>query len=609
MACLLLMSIGGMTTSVLAAPDEGGRVPYRYSLDNINGYTTSGDMIGMIRDLKLGRGEAITATGWLATDEGVSHYEYLWLPAGGGAAEWQRVTDAEILARPDLTKAGTPHASGHKTAGFRLTIQPPAEQEDGMYDVYLRGVDGMGNTCDLVVLLNLCYGEPDLDDGSSLLLSFSRIQREGETSVAGNATVTAAGTAAGITLSEEGRVRLGQFNLAVFEQMRITYTCTGAAEGLGTGRRPILGLKSAGTHGYGQGGSAYNMTDSLVYAAIESTATGGVLEVDLSACDYAGDVWLTGYLGSDVTITAVELIYNGYVSQRVAAKIRFSEDLLSYFSSYNYSTATGVTDPVLGDVLRMETTDETNDPFIFFSAGKLLKDHGIVLDADEYKYMVVLYRAEPTNRRSNTTFYLCAGAITGATEACTHTFNIQKDGKWHYYLMDLSQKDTWTGLINGWRFDFLSGDSATGDAVEFATVQFFRTREAATAAAGRDPGEQEAFTRGEEAILRDMSEEQDSADHAFPVDPEDAYVVTEAETEPPAEPSPTPTETPAPGTDASTEAPDTTETPAAPCGASLAALPALLTVSMGAVLLRGRRGNRRGQGRRGYRRGCGRRKA
>ena len=112
----------------------------------------------------------------------------------------------------------------------------------------------------------------------------------------------------------------------------------------------------------------------------------------------------------------------------------------------------GITDPVLGDVLRMEVNEASNDPYVFFNAGGLLKEHDILLDANEYKYMVLLYRSYADNPTDRMNLYLCSGTITGATEECNHGVTLRRDGKWHYLLIDLTQRANWGGIINGWRF-------------------------------------------------------------------------------------------------------------------------------------------------------------
>ena len=581
------------TFGVDAAPDGGGRVPYQFSVDDLNGHHVSGTMIGVIRDLHLPLGEEIVAKGWLATPEGVSGYQYLWVPSGGGHAEWRTVEKVSITPRGDLA-AGVPYVSGHGSAGFELTLTPPTELAEGTYDVYMRAIDGMGLPCDLVALPGLRYGDPDVDDGKKHEISFARIMREGDRSLAGNATVTPEG----ITLAEDGRVRLGELNLAAFACMRITYTAENADAGVGEGRKPILGLKSAGKHSYGTAGQSYNLTDNLVYAPLDPATGTGVAEIDLTEVNDYGDVWLTGYLGGEVTVTGIEFVYHGYVTDRVAAKIYLSGDLLNYFVGYNHSTAAGISDAALGDVLRMEVKEETNDPYAHFNAGALLEENGIKLDADEYKYMVFLYRADKNNNSNRMNLYLCSGPITGATEACNQGVTLQKDGKWHYLLVDLSQKENWGGIINGWRFDYISADSDAGDGVEFASVQFFRTAEAARKAASQDPAKQTPYKSGDPVIFRDMSEESNTEKEIYVIPDEDSYIETEPETETETNPPASPETTPTTGLDDSDSPADRTASPSETsqsqtkgCASAIAPLAAILAVVVPIPLIKKKNAN------------------
>lgn len=530
---LLMLSTAVLSIPTAAAADEGGRVPYQFSLDNLNGEKATGTMIGVIRDMHLSLGEPLLAQGWLATPEGVVRYEYLWLPVGGGSAEWKTVKQSLIHERDDLAAAGIPHQSGHGSAGFNLTIDPPEDLAEGVYDVYIRAIDGMGVPCDMVALLNLRYGDPDVDNGQSRIISFPRIQREGDRSVVGDPTFKNGN----LTLSGEQMVRLGDLNLASFELVRITYRTTMKGVSVGDGRQPVLGLKSSGKHSYGAAGERYNMTDSLVYASVDPDKGEGTLEINLQSVDYNGEVWLSGYLGGEITITEMEFIYNGYTTDRVAAKMYLSGDLIDgYFRGYNRTAAKAVTDPVLGEVLRLEVSEATNDPYVHFDAGSLLRDYDILLNADEYKYMVLLYRADTANNHGSMSLYLCSGPITGATEACNQGGRFEPDGKWHYLLVDLTQKENWGGIINGWRFDYISGDSDPGDGVEFATVQFFRTYAAAKKAASVDPLSNTPHKSGDPAVFRDLCEENNTQQEDFVIPPEDTYVVTEPDTEAPTEP-------------------------------------------------------------------------
>ncbi len=568
-------------------------VPFCFNLDSIScEYTggVSGTAIAVLQNTSLPRGESLALQGWLSTPEGVSSYEYALVPSGGGQALWKRADELNIYERPDLTNANIPHLSGHKTAGFSLALSFPADMADGYYDLYLRAIDGMGTPCDFLALIHLRYGVPDADDGKSRTVSLPLLKEEGPAALLGGATAT--DTA--ITLPAGAAIRLGEFYLPAFERIRIHYTVDKAPTS--DTARPLLGIKSSGAHPYGAAGDRYNMTDDLAYSALPLGKTEGILELALSDLLYSGEVWLTGYLDATVTVTAVELTYKGYATDRTAAKIRFSGELFpAYFSGAQAVTVTGGRDPTLGDVMRIELTEDSNDPYIHFYAERLLADHEIKLTADEYKYMVLLARAMPENLHPHMTFYLCAGSITGATEACTYSTTLKTDGKWHYYLIDLTEKDTWQGIIHGWRFDIINGKAAAGDAVEFASVQFFRTATAATKAAAQNPADAAPYTAGEPAVLRDSVEEADICADTYTPAPSDTFVVTEAATEAPTEPETTapvlPDTTPT-ATETSLTAP--TEVPTEPalpparrgCASSLCLLTPALTAPLALILRR-----------------------
>ncbi len=573
--------------SVSASPDEGGRVPYTFHFETLHTASAYGSIISVLRDMELALDQPIEAVGWLATDEGVSAYQYLWLPMGGSTAEWITVENASIQPRDDLAAAGVGYVSGHATAGFKFSIAPPDGTPEGYYDVYIRALDGMGTPCDLAAILNLRYGEPDPVSDEGQTISIPRIEREGGASLFGGAYIEDGA----ICLPPDGGIRLGELNLAAFETVKITYT-TPEPENVEGERIPILGLKSAGQYSYGKGEEAYNTTHSLAYAPLQEGA--GELSMDLSACGHDGEVWLTGHLGGEIRITEIRFVAVGYSGDRVAARINFSKELVSaYFSGYNHTAAKGITDPTMGEVLRLEVQDATGDPFVYFRAGDLLRAHDIALDADEYKYMVFLYRADPANNHDRMNLYLCAGRITAATEECNQGVSLKKDGKWHYLLVDLTQRANWEGIINGWRFDYISAESDPGDGVEFASVQFFRTAEAAQRAASADPAAREPYFAGDPIVIRDMSEEESTSDRDFILNPEDTYEVTEPESDPVTEPeTPPQSQTTAPLPD--TQAPDSDaidsigsepSTPGRGCASVLTSLTPILLSSAALPLL------------------------
>ena len=574
-----------LSMTVSASPDEGGRVPYRFHLETLHTTSAGGTMIQVVRNPELERGQSLEAAGWMATAEGVSAYQYLWLPAGGGVGEWITVKNPHITHRHDLTAAGIEYPSGHSTAGFTLSITPPEDTPEGYYDLYIRALDGMGIPCDLAALLNLRYGEPDILSESGQTVSIPRIEREGESSLLGGATVDGGQ----LRIPPDGRVKLGNLNLASFEAVKITYFFPKANDVKGD-KTSILGLKSAGRYSYGKENESYNTTDNLVYAPL--TARAGEMTLKLDDCDENGEIWLTGHLNGDVLISHVEFVAKGYTTDRVAAHINLSGDLATYFGGFNRTEATTVTDPALGDVLRLEVTEETNDPYAFFRVGDLLRENDILLDADEYKYLVLLYRADPAINTDRMNLYLCSGPIIGATEDCNQGATLLRDGKWHYLLVDLSQKANWGGIIHGWRFDYISGDSDPGDGVEFASVQFFRTAKAAYEVAGQNPLSKTPYKTGDPIVIRDMREEQNTENTEFALDPADTYEITEAPAEPPAEPSTDPEEgaNPDPSPENSdTNTPPDTQPPPKGCRSALGAPAILFTLCLFAPLFHKRK--------------------
>ncbi len=175
-----------------------------------------GSLLTVRRDGTLAAGEALTLSGWVATDRGIAGYQYIWAPSGGAATAWQDVPDADIFARDDLTAAGVPYSGGHATAGYRLTLPPPADLTDGYYDVFVRAIDGDGAPCDFLALVRLRYGNTDADDGTSRHINPNRLLAEIGAADDPSAILRGGTTVsdAGITLPPGGRVRLGTLDLS-----------------------------------------------------------------------------------------------------------------------------------------------------------------------------------------------------------------------------------------------------------------------------------------------------------------------------------------------------------------------------------------------------------
>ena len=506
------------------------KVPYLLCVEELSGqrvdfrqeymYISSGH--------ELGIDEAIQISGWIATPEGISHYECAWIPVTGGVPQWRDVDDQEMIPRPDLTWAETAYASGHGTAGYSLCVYPDDFMEDGCYDLYIRAVTGGDQFCDVLLLPNVVYGAPDVERDGCLSMSLSRLEREH--GALRNAVIMEEGI---LRMGSGGMVRLGDYHLSAFESLRVTYSVPQAFE---TEKQAVLGLKSSGDYVYGDGAGKYNITDNLLYFPIDTSQVDTVKTVEInlkqSGITYAGDLYLCGYTAGQIDIHGVDLIYEGQAHSRTAAKIYFSEDMLSYLDGIQKMSLSGYTDPIFGDVLRFSVTEDTNDPYVFFHTENLMKAHDVRLTADEYKYVVVLAKAASHNLNSRIGLYLCAGTIVGPTEDCTYNWELTLDDQWHYYLLDLSELGTWRGRIHGWRFDMINAPAHAGDYVDVATVQFFRTAAAAQRAAAGDVSVCDTpYAKGQPLLFADMQEEQQGTGNSgFVISPEDAYEVTVEET-------------------------------------------------------------------------------
>ncbi|MBQ7316101.1 MAG: hypothetical protein IJW90_03215 [Clostridia bacterium] len=482
-AALLTAILCALPMGVFAATEPQAkktdlpRPPYIFSVDEVTGGSgfSAASMLYVYEDFSLADDQPLTLKGWIATDEGIKAYEYAWVSGMHRTPEWTQVTNLQIVPRGDLKNAGIPYEAGHESAGFSLTIQPDASLEDGYYDLYVRAISGDGVGLDIVMFPHLCYGEPDRDNGETRVISFPRIAKTP------GALTNASVHETGLVMTNTSFAALGQLELSAFSSIRVTYSLSKAYT---DGKQAILGFKSSAAHSYGNGKDRYNLTDHVVALPLHTETTDmQTVELDLDNVSLppCSAPYLAAYLadGISLTIHDITLTYRGHAYDHTAAKIYFSEDTVPHFQGINRVELKGVSDPVMGDVLRIEITEETNDPFTHFNAAGLFKNYDLRLNADHYKYMVVLARANSENLHANMTFYLCAGTIYGATEACTYTHTLTRDGKWHYYLFDLTDKENWTGNINGWRFDIISGDSLPGNYVDFASIQLFSTLEAA----------------------------------------------------------------------------------------------------------------------------------
>ncbi len=567
--CLLAVCLlCGCFLTVPASAD--GRPHYVFRFENLNGGDTGQRETLLIRDgWVLSAGETLEFSGWVAVSGGISAYEYAFVPVGdtssAGSAEWRTPTEVNIASRGDLTKNGVAHSSGHRTAGFSMKITAPADT-DGYFDFYLRAVTKSGYRCDLLAVTDVTVGLPDSDDGEKYTVNLERCVRDAD----GLSGVRLRQDGSGISLSVGGVLPLGEFNLNAFESVSITYKVASSfTEQKGT-RCAAIGIKAssdvtasdvtasdvtasdvtasgvtaagvtaAGVTAAGGMPSPYNrdgkydMSDSLILGRLRAGEGTRTMVLDLTGTDGRRQLFLSAFLfgGNTVTVTDISFTYNGKSATRTAARIFCSGDLSPYLSGSNAVETSTVSDAALGDVLRIRAATDTNDPYVYFNAESLLAEENIRINADEYRYLVLLVRARQGNGSGSMTFYLCAGDIGGPTEDCTATIRLETDGQWHYRLIDLSQKNTWSGTVHGWRFDMINGSCAEGDYVDYASVQFFRTETAAREVMSGNPLKPDTVYRsGDALVMRDDREEKDSLQAEYQPDAADIRIPAETET-------------------------------------------------------------------------------
>ncbi len=539
-ACLLAVCLlCGCLLTVHTSAD--GRPHYVFRFENLNGGDTGQRETLLIRDgWVLSAGETLEFSGWVAVSGGISAYEYAFVPVGdtssAGSAEWRTPTEVNIASRGDLTKNGVAHSSGHRTAGFSMKITAPADT-DGCFDFYLRAVTKSGYRCDLLAVTDVTVGLPDSDDGEKYTVNLERCVRDAD----GLSGVRLRQDGSGISLSVGGVLPLGEFNLTAFENVSITYKVASSfTEQKGT-RCAAIGIKaSAGVTAAGVTPSPYNrdgkydMSDSLILGRLRAGEGTRTMVLDLTGTDGRRQLFLSAFLfgGNTVTVTDISFTYNGKSATRTAARIFCSGDLSPYLSGSNAVETSTVSDAATGDVLRIRAATDTNDPYVYFNAESLLAEEDIRINADEYRYIVLLVRARQGNGSGSMTFYLCAGDIGGPTEDCTATIQLETDGQWHYRLLDLSQKNTWSGTVHGWRFDMINGSCAEGDYVDYASVQFFRTEAAAREVMSGNPLKPDTVYRsGDALVMRDDREEKDSLQAEYQPEAADIWIPAETETD------------------------------------------------------------------------------
>lgn len=121
--------------------------------------------------------------------------------------------------------------------------------------------------------------------------------------------------------------------------------------------------------------------------------------------------------------------------------------------------------------VRLSVTDDTNDPYIFLNYASAVNE----ISADDYKYIVVKYKPDPSISSRVMELFLCAGAVSAPTGGRSVSFEYDTMGEWNTKIIDLSADSAWRGKIHGLRFDFIGGDALKGQYVDVEYVAFAKT--------------------------------------------------------------------------------------------------------------------------------------
>lgn len=164
-----------------------------------------------------------------------------------------------------------------------------------------------------------------------------------------------------------------------------------------------------------------------------------------------------------------------------------STKVTRYIGGTNQVSATMVTDPTEGTVLKMSTNNGGlyNDPFVEFSYGTAAKQKmGDVVSLEEYPYLILKVRCENCSSATFDLFW-AAGSQVGITgeSHITAMYDNGDDG-WQYILFDMSARKDWTGKLNTLRFDYEINAAGPGETMYLSSIRFAKDRAEVLACVG-----------------------------------------------------------------------------------------------------------------------------
>ena len=129
-------------------------------------------------------------------------------------------------------------------------------------------------------------------------------------------------------------------------------------------------------------------------------------------------------------------------------------------------------------VVKLTSTSASQDPFIFFNVKNYCTAKKIdKIRSGDYRYVILRVKVENCSSAKFDLFY-CAGSVTSATGDCmlTSSFDNSSDD-WQYIVFNMTNANLWTGIVNGFRFDYQLACSDAGEAMYISHIYFAKDDE------------------------------------------------------------------------------------------------------------------------------------
>ena len=124
-------------------------------------------------------------------------------------------------------------------------------------------------------------------------------------------------------------------------------------------------------------------------------------------------------------------------------------------------------------VVKLTSTGASSDPQIFFNVRNYCTAKKIdKFNAEDYQYVILRVKVENCSSAKFEMFY-CAGSVTGATGECvlTSSFNNATDD-WQYIVFNMKNANKWTGVVQGFRFDYQLSTAGADENMYVSHVYF-----------------------------------------------------------------------------------------------------------------------------------------